>query len=234
MPQHVIFWVAGLTGLMALVFLSFPEIDLWVAGWFFLEPGRFVLTDTTTAWWLGEAVDFIVLAVLLGLLFSLTRCWRSGHQSFGMNRRRILYLLLVMLLGPGLMVNTVLKDNWGRARPLHVSEFGGDAQFTPPVLVAAQCERNCSFVSGDASVGFYFVALAFVFRRKWLRLMLFGGAAGLFLGFERMLQGAHFLSDVLFSGVVTFAVAWLLAQVFLPEDRVAWWPSVPGRRASPT
>jgi membrane-associated phospholipid phosphatase len=40
--------------------------------------------------------------------------------------------------------------------------------------------------------------------------MVFGGLVGL----GRIIQGAHFLSDVIFSGIFVFVVAYLLAQAF--------------------
>ena len=68
--------------------------------------------------------------------------------------------------GPGLVVNGVLKAFWGRARPSQILEFGGAAQFTPPVQIADQCARNCSFVSGEAS-GVTMLAIAIgVFREE--------------------------------------------------------------------
>ncbi|MCB1149464.1 MAG: hypothetical protein KDK48_04800, partial [Chlamydiia bacterium] len=40
-------------------------------------------------------------------------------------------LALTLALGPGLLVNVVLKPNWGRPRPRHVIELGGEAKFRP-------------------------------------------------------------------------------------------------------
>ena len=41
-------------------------------------------------------------------------------------RRICLFLILVMLLGPGLLVNGVLKEYWGRPRPRNIIPFGGN------------------------------------------------------------------------------------------------------------
>jgi lipid A 4'-phosphatase len=97
----------------------------------------------------------------------------------------------------------------GRARPDEVTHFGGARTFTPAFVPADQCESNCSFVSGHAAFVFGGFAVALVARRRratTLLVAVLGGLAGL----GRMLQGAHFLSDIVFAGVFMYAVAWLL------------------------
>ena len=107
-----------------------------------------------------------------------------------------------MAVGPGLVANVVLKDNWGRARPRSVVEFGGTKHFTPALIPAGECARNCSFVSGEASsafVPFFAAALS----PPQFRRMLFGAGLviGLAAGLVRISQGGHFLSDILFAGI---------------------------------
>jgi membrane-associated PAP2 superfamily phosphatase len=112
-------------------------------------------------------------------------------------------LSLVMVLGTGVVVNAILKDNWGRPRPVDTQTFGGAGTFEPALLPSNQCDSNCSFVSGHAATGFTLLALGLLgapaTRRRWL---LWGLAAGLTTGALRIAQGGHFLSDVLFSGLV--------------------------------
>jgi lipid A 4'-phosphatase len=126
--------------------------------------------------------------------------------------RAIIFLLATLAVGPGLVVNAVFKDHWGRARPRDVAEYGGTREFTPAFVVSDECDANCSFVSGHASIPFAFAALGLVWRRR--RRLIYGGAAvfGGLVGLGRIAQGAHFLSDVIFSGILVFAVAYLLAR----------------------
>ncbi len=118
--------------------------------------------------------------------------------------------MLALILGPGLFVNVVLKGNWGRARPDHVIEFGGANTFTPAILIAKECDHNCSFVSGHAAMGFYFVAIAFLFPRLGNRYFIILFSYSLMVGLTRIVQGRHFLSDVIFSFFVVFGMARLL------------------------
>ena len=142
--------------------------------------------------------------------------WISVRYLFDRQKSKLqivsIYLLLALLLGPGVLVNTLFKSEWGRARPVQITEFGGDKPYTAPFRPANNCETNCSFVSGHAALGFYFISLAWIFnRRRWLAL---GIGIGAVVGFGRMLQGGHFFSDVIFafwSVYITCAVlGWLL------------------------
>ena len=49
----------------------------------------------------------------------------------GLDAKAWLFLFLGLLVGPGLVVNGILKDHWGRARPAEIIEFGGTAHFSP-------------------------------------------------------------------------------------------------------
>jgi len=203
-------FLAASSGL-ALVFLLAPGIDLWFSGLFYSAAAGFHLRD---AWWvrlLYEMVHPLAALLVLGLLALLVHNLLRRRAAGPFTTRAVLLLLAVLAIGPGLVVNGVFKDHWGRARPRDVVEFGGTKSFTPAFVISDQCERNCSFVSGHASLPFALAALGFVLRRR--RRAIYAGAAvfGGLVGFGRILQGAHFLSDVIFSAVFVFAVAYLLA-----------------------
>jgi membrane-associated PAP2 superfamily phosphatase len=119
-----------------------------------------------------------------------------------------MFLLLCFAVGPGLVANIIFKDHWGRARPMQVVEFGGDKSYTPPLTPSDQCARNCSFFSGEASAIFaLFFAAALVVPQWSTGLIFVGILAGLADGTVRVLQGAHFMSDVLFAGHLYGAVS---------------------------
>ena len=129
--------------------------------------------------------------------------------------RRVIYVLVCLLVGPGLLANVVLKDHWGRARPSQVTEFGGTRTFTPALSLSDQCPRNCSFVSGEASLGFWWLAFGFLAapgRRR--RLVVAAGLGmGTFMGVLRVAGGGHFLSDAIFAGLLTITVCAILAEL---------------------
>jgi membrane-associated PAP2 superfamily phosphatase len=125
-------------------------------------------------------------------------------------RRHAAFVLLTLALGPGLVVNVIFKDNWGRPRPRQIEVFQGNAPYLPPLAMGENNDGK-SFPAGHASVGFSFFVLWFLWRRRH-RLLAWGGLIGasllgLLMGLGRMAAGAHFLSDVLWAGYLLFLVA---------------------------
>ena len=124
--------------------------------------------------------------------------------------RGIILMLLTLALGPGLVTNLMLKENWSRPRPIDVAEFGGAEHFRPWWDPRGDCRRNCSFVAGEPSGAFWTLAPAVLVPPHW-RALAYGAllAFGAAVGLLRMAAGAHFFSDVVFAGVFTFLVIWL-------------------------
>lgn len=210
-----------LAALAAVVFTAFPGLDLWMSGQFFRPGSGFHLKD---AWWAVAIYDSIpVIAISVGvgsLVLLISNLVRKRH--FGpLSNRFLLFVLAALAIGPGLVVNAGFKDNWGRARPRDVTEFSGEKTFTPALQPTDQCERNCSFVAGHPSVAFWLAALGFAAANRRRRNGIFWAAAafGLLVGFGRIVQGGHFLSDVIFSGLSVFAVVWVLSRYVFKLDR---------------
>src|SRR5439155_25070753 len=137
-----------------------------------------------------------------------------------LDRKALVFLVVSMAVAPGLLANTTLKDHWGRARPVQIEAFGGSHRFTPAPLPAAECDGNCSFVSGHAALGFALVAFALLLppgrtRRTWIAVAIGFGAL---VGLGRIAQGAHFLSDVVFAGLVVYGTSALLHWWIVQRD----------------
>ena len=162
---------------------------------------------------------------VIGIILVLAK----RRHLLGLGLPQWIFLALVLITGPGLIANTLLKDNWARPRPIQVVEFGGPDRFTPVLERSGSCARNCSFVSGEASATFAIgFAIAMLARRRRAALMAAAVAAGSIAGFIRMGEGGHFLSDVVFAAVfMALDVAllhWLVFHVLLqrtPDE--AWW-----------
>jgi lipid A 4'-phosphatase len=217
--------------LAVLIFTVFPQIDLWVSGLFYRSGAGFFLADWTPVRLLRAIVPFITIAVL----FFGTACVVTGllgrSSLFGCTSRVAVYLMLSLAVGPGLVANTILKDHWGRARPSQVTQFGGSRDFTAALAPATQCERNCSFVAGDPALGFYLVSFALLVPSPRRRRVAEAAALGFgaLLGFVRIAQGGHFLSDVVFAGLVVYASTYLLYRLIVANGFPA--PGLVGRLA---
>jgi lipid A 4'-phosphatase len=205
----------------AVLFVLAPDLDLWAAKAFYLGDGRFA---GSRAGGLGFLRWFFVCLYLscIGLAIAgivLSRARRQRWMGLGMGQW--LFLAACLGTGPGLVANVLLKDQWGRARPSHVVEFGGTKSFSAPLTASGQCHRNCSFVSGEAaSVFIIFYAAALVVPQLSLSFVAIGTVGGIAAGVVRMAQGAHFLSDVIFAGVFMALTALLVHKLML-GDRVA-------------
>jgi lipid A 4'-phosphatase len=200
------------------LFLAVPEIDLHVARAFYSPESGFI--GLRLGWVEAVRQAFVVLyfGTIALCLTGLTLAWRGRPQWLRLGRTEWLFLAACLAAGPGLVANLVLKDQWGRARPKQVVEFGGSKTFTPPLLTANQCRRNCSFISGEASSTYVVFYAAAALVPQWsVALVVAGTVGGLVTGSIRMSQGAHFLSDVVFAGVfMALTVLVLRALIFHP------------------
>ena len=218
----VLGWGGFATVAAALLFLVFPEIDLAVASFFFTgrEGQQFLFQQDRWVAWIRKSAQngFVVICLVVVLSLIVDILW--GRRLFGLDLRRSSYLILCFALGPGLLVNYVLKNHWGRARPSQITAFGGEQEFTPALIIADQCERNCSFVSGEAAMGFSLLAMALLVSSGRRPLYIWAAIGlGCFIGFLRMGAGGHFLSDVVFAGLFVSLLIFILHHVMI-ERRI--------------
>lgn len=204
------------------LFAKVPNIDLWfsqkfyVAGQGFVRSGEpMVQALYTFTPIVGHSLLGICLAVLLlgPVLARLAR--RQGHEAMaqrltGLWRRTALSALLVAVLSSGFVVELGLKNVMGRPRPVQTVEFGGTEPFHPAFHLGGHPDKHRSFVSGHAAAGFALISLGLAagptWRRRWF---LIGLVAGATVGMGRIMQGGHYLSDVIFS----FFVVWLSCEL---------------------
>ncbi len=130
-------------------------------------------------------------------------------------RYRAAYFIAVIALGPGLIVNLVLKDHWGRPRPREVVEFNGSHHYQPPLVLSDNGKK--SFVCGHCSSGYMFFALYFIVRRGKALVLICSFLYGSLFGIARMAAGGHWVSDILWSGYVVFGISWFLYYFFFDE-----------------
>jgi membrane-associated phospholipid phosphatase len=129
-------------------------------------------------------------------------------------------LLGSFLIGPGVTSNLLLKENWGRPRPNSVRQFAGTAEFQPWWHPSGACKRNCSFVSGEASQAFWAVAPASLAPPQ-VRPVALGAAIvfGTAVGSLRVVFGRHFVSDIVFAGIITIAIVFAFYRLLLDPIR---------------
>jgi membrane-associated PAP2 superfamily phosphatase len=202
--------VGLLLGMAALLLLALrPEWELALsarfhdpaAGWFFNERRWVQLVDK---WATLPALLLAIAGLLTGLgawFWAALRPYRTIGWFLGLS----------MILGPGLLINSAFKEHFHRPRPRQLVEFGGEAQFHQLGELGSG-GKGKSFPSGHASMG-YFLAAPYLFLRQRRRhlatgFVLLGALAGLGIGMVRVMQGAHFLGDVIASGLMV----WIACQ----------------------
>jgi lipid A 4'-phosphatase len=195
----------ALVVLVVALFALNPGFDLAAAGYFYAGEGRFVGV-TPLGVHLRQLFSLLPFFILGGaaVLYGLRRLGTSVPAPTG---RALAMLALSLALGPGLLVNDLLKDHWHRPRPVQVTQFGGTETFRPLGLPGGDCNRNCSFVSGEGSSSFWSVAPALLVPLPWRAAAL--GAALVYAaatGLLRMAFGGHFLSDTLLAALFTWLV----------------------------
>jgi lipid A 4'-phosphatase len=227
---HQILWRCCVAGCLAAgaLFLTFPEIDLAISRAVYSAADGFVGHRLAWVQWLRGAFIVFYFACLFGSCIGWARALGAGGEVLGANPQRWLFLVLCLGIGPGLIANLVFKDQWGRARPKHVAEFGGTKRFTPAPMPSDECHRGCSFISGEAATTFVaFYAAAAIVPQWAAALIVAGTLSGLAAGAMRIAQGAHFASDVVFAGLFMAMMVLALHRIMRaqPSGRSGRWMS---------
>ncbi|MCE2706220.1 MAG: phosphatase PAP2 family protein [Proteobacteria bacterium] len=151
-------------------------------------------------------VIMIISLSILALIFS-----KSLPYNLKTTRKFTIILLVSLFLSCGLITNIILKGNWGRPRPYQV--LRDHKKFRPVYAPNFGAITDNSFPSGHASIGF-FLGVPFLIlgrRRQGLIISIF---CGFFIGLVRMLQGGHYFTDVIFSGIIVWSVAEFVIYLF--------------------
>jgi len=198
-----------------------PQLDLDLAGIAF-DSSRQMFGVNAQPWVQHTreaariAITLLVLPAFLSILLKLI----FPHRRMLIEARAALFLIATLALGPGLLTNVLLKDHWGRPRPIDIQQFGGDYRFEPWWDPRGGCPNNCSFIAGEPSGAFWTLAPA-ALTPPPLQPLAYGAALafGVGLGALRIGAGAHFFSDVVFAGVLTYLLIWVVYGL------IYRWPS---------
>jgi len=208
-----------ITAFLTLLLIVFPEVDISFSRLFFSQEDGFIYQKNFLVYQLYALLPLLtklfILACLLYLVYTAIK-YRSYKKIL---RSGVFFLVIAAAISPGFVVNEVFKENFGRARPRHIEEFNGKREFTGAFKISDQCERNCSFSSGHAAMGYFLTAIAYTtnllyFNRIYLTGIVFGSLVGL----SRIIMGGHFLSDVLASAFVVLFfdhVIFILWQILI-------------------
>lgn len=221
LPELLVFSLVVLA-LSALFYLT--GIDLKIESAFYRSATGWFLQDNALVRFAYHYSTWPAFLTALLAAFVLV----AGYFKAKLRKYRIdaIFLLLVLLIGPGILINSLLKVHCGRPRPAEVKQFGGNWDYRGP-LYKGQGGKGRSFPCGHCSMGFYFITFYFILNRsgpgrKRKRLpptaiLAAALAYGSLIGLARMSSGGHFLSDVAWSAFIlygtSFAVYYFVLQI---------------------
>ena len=160
------------------------------------------------------------LSLLLGIVMLYFFIGSFFYNKFRPLRKKTAFAILLLVLGPGLLVQTV-KNVTGRPRPRELTSIGGTHEFRSALEPSFRFPKYYgdkeSFPSGHAATGFYPLVLClFIYRKRHALIM--SGSWGLLMSTVRIMQQAHFLSDIIASFFVVYLVGYLLSMVLFREE----------------
>ena len=212
------YWLPEL--IVLLVLMTVSTLVFWLSDLDIATSSHFYFPDNIhepwplqneSPWpWFYKYAGVITIMITLGSLVVLA-------TSVVFPRLRYLkiygiFFLILMVVGPGILVNGIFKDNWGRPRPRDTVELGGNHAYVPPLQMSDAGLK--SFPCGHCSVGFTLTATWFVFRRLHPLLAILSFSAtmlfGALFGYSRLTAGGHYLSDVMWAFFIPFLTAHVL------------------------
>ncbi len=199
--------------------LAHNGADLTVAGWFY-RAGAWPVGGQFP-WNLLYKMDrFPAISLALGgLVLAVRGIYKPQLRHWV---RPGIFLVILLIVGPGIMVNSIFKEHWGRPRPRDVVQFNGSQQFLQPWQPGVSGPKGHSFPSGHSSAAFYMAAPFFIYRRRrksvahaWL---LGGLLFGVLMSCARITQGGHFLTDTIWAWGMVHLTGLLLAALLLRDQ----------------
>jgi len=143
-------------------------------------------------------------------------------------KKEMLLAALLFCIGPAFMVNIVLKPYFQRPRPEKIIRYheNNHLHFTPVLTRNYEHSKNEddleSFPSGHTGSAFFLMLpwfIPFLRQRYKLGALLPGLTIGFLTGFIRILQGRHFLSDVIGSFAIVYICGLILSAIIFPAPK---------------
>jgi lipid A 4'-phosphatase len=188
---------------------ALSDRDLYWAGTFF------TVGETHSGWILGREAPWRQLyqyGEIPPLVFAFFALVAYAASKLGkMNEKYAkpcMVVILTVVIGPGLLVNCVLKEYWGRPRPADIVAFDGTANYRE-VWQPGGKGKGKSFTCGHGALAFSIASgAAFYNLHPALAIgsVVAGVSYGVLMSVARMIQGGHFATDTLWSGAIVFMV----------------------------
>ena len=209
-------YFVSLTLIVSILFTKWPKIDVLFSNIFFSSINKkFYFENNKTLYFIGNLAYFFMSLLLIYNIFSIIR--KTIHYkliNINLFKKEVIFLL-TFFIGSTLVIQGFMKHYFGRPRPIDIINFGGSKDFIPAYHISSQCKYNCSFVSFHTSIGVLLIIFSLErvnkIRKKLATFScLFLGCFGL----TRILQGRHFLSDVIISAYIITIIYYIISYIY--------------------
>jgi membrane-associated PAP2 superfamily phosphatase len=171
-----------------------------------------------TSWWLKMLGDRILLIVPAGVAMSALAAAIASYWCPRLRPWRGALWAIVLTYGLGASIISQLKHYTASPRPYHLSLFGGYANYPVHFWASNHGEAGNALPSNHAGAGYAMLSLYFAGWAMGRSTWRWGGlaigiAVGLLFSMMRVMQGAHFFSQTLWSACLMWGLA---SIVFYP------------------
>lgn len=179
----------------------------------------------------GEvSVSMFIIAILLGLITYASFLFILSKKLPSSNRKKWIKSAISMLIlsFSTVLVTNIIKMIVGRPRFWTLENNIND--FIPwyEINGLTTVNANMSFVSGHTANAFVLLAFAFFFvkgTKYYTNIIIASLTWGSLVGLGRLLSGQHFLTDVVFGGLLTI-ILYLFIEKWLNRNNKRWDSSV--------
>ena len=213
--NHNYFYLSIIVFILSVLYVTVGNsIDIYISSLFYEGNKKFFIESFSLTSILARKIFLPLLIVYIFICPVLSLYIPIKNIFFGYKFifKDIIFIFSSVIFNLIIIVNVLLKGFWGRARPNDILELGGNDNFSAWFQYSDACNANCSFVSGDASVGFSLIALYLITKNRlffWLSLL-----SGIALGAVRITEGGHFFSDILMSGLIIYFLSFIQFQIY--------------------
>jgi membrane-associated PAP2 superfamily phosphatase len=223
--------VFGITLLLALLAeaVNRSGLDLAVSRLFF---------DTTAnsfPWRASRALELLghrlVLVLPVGVAIAALTAAIASHWFAVLRPWRGALWAVALTCGLGQVVITQLKHYTALPRPYNLAMFGGFANYPDHFWAVSRREAGGALPSNHAGAGYALLSLYFAgwaMRRpgwRWVGLAI-GIGAGVLFSVVRVMQGAHFVSETIWSACVMWGMASILFYPLITRP----YPALPAAK----
>lgn len=161
---------------------------------------------------LSAVTMFILWVVVYLVITAWLQFWLRTKTNEQIEQLLLVAIFASLAVWFALQVNGALKEYWGRVRPYELNKAQSD--FTS-WLHPNGANGHKSFPSGHTMAGTTFIVLSwFIGEAKRKYVWTIGIAYGAIMGLSRVIVGAHFTSDVVFSFFLTALIYFVMRELY--------------------